>query len=307
MKYDIYNDPEFKEELDRLDEEGDAPSTAPVIPLPRLPATSPLLDTQGNPWVAFGFEPLTGVGVWNPDDGRKFLGMRGRYWSTGWLLTPAHDVTLRFPVDGANQHTEAFEFAAPLRCLGGVTAVGWSGTQWSTDQGPTEFLRGPVISPHPPVSQKDLDRLLARLPDCFKNSQGSLKRNAFISDEEVRSVFGIELEQTLTEELMTTDYDKIKGCWGGVFLEWYCGFAPADLAVLQPPDDDRPDYHDRLDTLVAAMTRRMRELWDAVLAGDETARRDFADMLEIQGDAQRASLFRVGLPRHRNLDADWMS
>lgn len=307
MKYDIENDPEFQEELARLEkEDGNAPSTAAPISLPRYPATSPLLDATGNPWVAFGFEPLTGGGIWNPDDGKKFLGMRGCYWSTGWLLMPAHDVTLWFPVDGSNLRTDAFGFAATLQCLGGVTASGWNGTQWVTDQGPTEFLRGPVISPHPPVSQADLDRLLARVPARFKNSEGGLRRGACIDVEQAREVFRVEPPPSLLEEVMNEDYQYDKVCHGSVFLEWYCGISPAEFAVLHPPDDYSPDFRDHLDALVAAMPPHARRLWAAVLAGDETARRDFADMVEIQGDAGRASLLRMGLDRHRTLDAAWL-
>ncbi len=308
MKYDFENDPEFRDELDRLDKEDAAgTSSGPVIPTPRYPATSPLLDTHGNPWVAFGFDPPGAVLDPKWDTRRTFLGMWGRYWTTGWHLIPAHDIILSCPLVGGDQRTDAFEFAEPLRCLGGITAVGWDGTQWATNQGPRELLCGPVISPHAPVSQKDLDRVLCRVPPWFANKQGTLTRRNSLSDEDARSIFQVELPSSLLEEVMTTDYEQVKVCWFRVFLQWYCGISPAAFAILLPPDHDMPDFSERLDALVVAMSRRMRELWDAVLAGDECARRDFADMVEMEGDTGRASLLRIGLDRYRQLDADWLA
>jgi hypothetical protein len=187
-----------------------------------------------------------------------------------------------------------------------VTAYGWNGTQWDTDHGPTEFLRGPVISPHPPVSEADLDRLLGRVPAWFKNSQGSFRRGACIEVAQARTIVGVEVLSSLLEEMMSMNYEHEKVCFSHVFLEWYCGISPADIAVLHPPDDYSRRFRDRLDALVAAMPPDARRLWAAVLAGDETARRDFADMVEIQGDAGRASLLRLGLDRHHTIDAAWL-
>lgn len=308
MTLDFENDPEFKAELDRLDREDGTPV---AIPLPTSPATSPLLDARGEPWVAFGFDRSI-AHVRLPNDGRKYRGMRGRYWTNGWSLSVSHEVKLWLPLEGAEPRTDAFEFAAPLRCLDGVTAFGWEGTRWTTSQGPAELLVGPVIHPHPPVSLRDLDRLLRRVPAWLKDASGWLYAR-FVSDQEARSVFGVDLPPSLKEDecIYTDEFGddrtEMRGCCAGAFLEWYCGMPPVELAILQPPNPHMHDYRDRLDALAAAMSGRMRKLWDSVLAGDESARRDFADIIQMQGDAGRAALLRLGLDRFRTIDGDWQS
>ncbi len=154
-----------------------------------------------------------------------------------------------------------------------------------------------------PLDEGRIERLLGRVPEMFlyRAHRETIGRNDAIDQDQAARHFGIHLPESL---LFERPWGML--CPVGAFARWYLGFSADDVAVLHVPET--VEYQDRLDALASQQTEADRHLWVAVQAGDEDARREFADRVEYLGDTGRAGLLRGGLRRRiRTLDDAWPS
>lgn len=258
-------------------------------------SSTPLLDQAGNTITVLGYD------IYSDSQFVADAGMCGRYWRDDWgRLLPPQDVVFIDPMHGSGVVTVPFAFQQPLHLSDGNRCHGWDGRQWITVDGVYASLDFPVIFPSPPVDLDRINKLLARVPSYFLHESGRVARHIGIDRDRAQEHFKLRLPNEL---LCATDVNNKPVCPTPLFLRWYLGFTAEEVDLLLAPESDGSERC--LIQLVAKMDPRQRVLWDAVQAGDESARRELATWLvQYCGDRPRAALIYSPkkIPTMRSLD-----